>query len=319
MLPEPEIAIVTSIPPRLMREQNGRNIGDKYQVDCVSSWVAAGLNVLSVNVPDEIPELAQRFPQVQFVPAERDARAIAGRPTPLIDDLLRVLARQPQSVVGIINADLCLEARRDWIDGVRAAVASTILIGHRLDVGGWSTQAGEIVANGVPYIGGFDLFFFERNAIPDFLARGGAGQCFSIGMPWWDFWLPVAMALQGCRVALLERPVAAHLVHPIKYDPAVWEHAGAQFIDYVQRQAADPAAKVAPELAPVVERARELAPRAAKEIRQWTRGRTLDDRGDKWSGRYKTSLELYCGLTLETLRNAIGVHGQRLQAAERVG
>ncbi|MEI9987047.1 MAG: hypothetical protein WDN69_30135 [Aliidongia sp.] len=60
--------------------------------------------MLSVNSPDEIPILAERYPQVEFVPTDRDAGPIAGRKTPLIDDLLLTLARQPQSIVGIINA-----------------------------------------------------------------------------------------------------------------------------------------------------------------------------------------------------------------------
>jgi hypothetical protein len=311
----PEIAIVTSIPPRTTREQGGSNIGDQYQADCVASWMAAGFKVLSVNVRDEIPLLAQRHPDVEFVPTDRDAGAVAGRRTPLIDDLLQVLARQPQEIVGIINADLCMEVGKNWIDCVAASVASTILIGHRLDVDSWSTRAGSLVAAGAPYTGGFDLFFFEKSAIAKCLTGAGAERYFAMGMPWWDFWLPVALALQGYRVALLREPVAGHLIHPIKYDPAVWEYLGAQFVDYVLQHTAEDTAIWVPELAPVIERARELGPRAAKEIKSWTRQRALADRGDKWSNRYKTNLELYCGLTLATLRNAIGGDRARRSAA----
>jgi len=134
-------------------------------------------------------------------------------------------------------------------------------------------------------------------------------------MPWWDFWFPITLALQGYRVAMLEEPLAGHLIHPIKYDPAVWEYMGAQFVDYVCQQAADGAALAISELVPVIEGARELGPRAEKELRHWTRARALEDRGDKWSSRYKTNLELYCGLTLKTLRNAIGSDDDRRAAA----
>src|ERR1700735_4139897 len=151
----PEIAIVTSIPPRTTREQNGFDIGGHYQADCVASWVAAGFKVLSVNIREEIPLLAERYPQIEFVEAPRDARIVAGRPTPLIDDLLLVLARQPQSIVGIINADLCMETGKRWVECIRPLVLSTLLIGHRLDVASWSTQPGELKAQGVPYTGGF--------------------------------------------------------------------------------------------------------------------------------------------------------------------
>jgi hypothetical protein len=308
MPPAPKIAIATSIPPRVTREQRGSNIGEQYQADCVASWHAAGFKVLSVNVREEIPRLAQLYPQVEFVEAARDASAVAGRPTPLIEDLLLVLQRQEQAIVGIINADLCMEVGKNWIDSVTEAVPHSILIGHRLDLESWSTRAGELVAAGAPYTGGFDLFFFEQEAIAKCLSGAGAQRGFSIGMPWWDFWLPVAMALQGYQVALLREPLAGHLIHPVKYEPAVWEYMGAQFVDYV-RQAAASAAREVPELATVIERARELGPRAEKELRSWTRHRALADRGDKWSNRYKENLELYCGLTLATLRNAIGQSG----------
>jgi hypothetical protein len=312
----PEIAIVTSIPPRIMREQGGYNIGELYQADCVASWLAAGFKVLSVNVADEIPVLVERYPQVEFVSVERDARAVAGRPTPLIDDLLRVLARQTQTIVGIVNADLCMAVTDNWADYIRPAIKSSILIGHRLDLGSWSTQSGQLQATGIPYTGGFDLFFFERDAIAKFLPADGGPWCFSIGMPWWDFWLPVALALQGYRVAMLEKLIAGHLIHPIKYDPASWEYMAAQFVDYVLHHAPDGAATSVPELAPVIGWARELGPRALKEIRLWTRQRALADRGDKWSERYRVNLEHLCGTTLMTLRNAIGGVREHCDAAD---
>jgi hypothetical protein len=305
MAVEPEIAIVTSIPPRVTREQAGRNIGAQYQLDCVASWVAAGFKILSVNLPAEIELLAPRFPEIEFVPAERDAGAIAGRPTPMIEDLLLALERQPQSIVGIVNADVCMETGKSWMAAIRDEIDSTILIGHRLDLDSWSTQVGEMVAAGVPYTGGFDLFFFEKSAIRKCIGSAGGDRPFSIGMPWWDFWLPAALALQGHRVARLEAPVAGHLVHPIKYDPAAWEYMGAQLVEYVYEQARA-AAFIAPELRQMVGRAEELAPRATKEIRHWTRDRALTDRGDKWSSRYKTNLELFCGQTLMTLRDGVG-------------
>jgi hypothetical protein len=311
-----EIALVTSIPPRMTREQQGRNIGEQYQADCVASWVAAGFKVLSVNVRAEIPALAQRFPAVEFVPVDRDAASVAGRPTPLIDDLLLTLARQPQDIVGIINADLCMETGRDWIQPIKNSVASTILIGHRLDLIHWSTVPGELVASGDPYDEGFDLFFFEKSAIAQCLTGAGAERYFSLGMPWWDFWLPTALALQGYRVAKMEEPLAGHLVHPIKYDPAIWEYMGSQFIDYVRHHVRDDTAARVPELAPMIERVHLLGRRAEEEIRTWQRQRTLADRGDKWSARYRTNIELFCGLTLFTLRDQIGCGPRQMAAAD---
>ena len=67
----------------------------KYTKDhCIELWIAAGFRVLSVNFPQEIPRLSPRYPQVHFIAANRDASAILGRKTPLLVDILKVLAEQ---------------------------------------------------------------------------------------------------------------------------------------------------------------------------------------------------------------------------------
>src|ERR1700733_6230934 len=135
-----EVAIATSIPPKMTRLQNGEDIGERYQADCVASWIEAGFKVYSVNAPEEIPALAGRFPQVEFMPTDRDARAVAGRKMPFIDDLLLALARQDRLIVGIVNADICLETGRDWIGPIAGAVASNVLMGPRVDVETWPNR-----------------------------------------------------------------------------------------------------------------------------------------------------------------------------------
>src|SRR5215471_1531678 len=127
------IAVATSIPPQVARQTEGKRIDEEYQRLCVSSWVSAGFRVLSINDRDEIPQLAARYPDVQFVVTERNASAWTGRKNPYIADLLNALQDAPEPVVGIINSDLIFESSSAWGKNLPSAVANAVVIGHRYD------------------------------------------------------------------------------------------------------------------------------------------------------------------------------------------
>jgi hypothetical protein len=265
MATAPEVAIATSIPPTTKRLQNHEDIGERYQADCVASWLDAGFKVYSVNAPDEIPRLAARFPQVAFVPTDRDARVMLGRKTPMIDDLLLALARQDRPVVGIVNADICMETGRDWRGILGAAVGSTMVIGHRVDVETWPEKPGDTLVSGVPYRDGFDLFFFEKAAIPDCLAGDGAGLGFAMGTPWWDYWFPLTLAFKNYHLALLREPVAAHFIHPMNYEWDSWEQMAVRLVTFIWRHGAGSAVAGKPAFGRALEWAAKLGPQAVSE------------------------------------------------------
>ena len=123
------ITVATSIPPKLVRYQNGTDIGQEYQRLCIQSWIDAGFRVISLNFPDEIPQLKHQYPAVGFVEAYRDNSAILGRKTPLLSDLLKTLSEQKEHVVGIINSDIFLE-NQDWAAAITGAVHNAIAVAH---------------------------------------------------------------------------------------------------------------------------------------------------------------------------------------------
>ncbi|MEI9985283.1 MAG: hypothetical protein WDN69_20065 [Aliidongia sp.] len=304
MPPAPEIAIATSIPPKMTRLQNGEDIGERYQADCVASWIEAGLKVYSVNVPEEIPALAGRFPQVEFIPTDRDARAVAGRKMPFIDDLLLALARQDRPIVGIVNADICLETGRDWAGAIAAAVPSSLLMGPRVDVETWPNGAGEAVVSGTVLREGFDLFFFEKTTIVDCLAAKGADRFFSIGVPAWDYWLPVALALKGYQLVILDEPSAAHFRHPTNWDSALWEYMTEQLAECVTDHGVESVLERYPAFNPMISWAQKLGRSAAREIEQRADQCSLDDSGKTIPSRYGVELALFSQVVLGTLRAA---------------
>jgi hypothetical protein len=214
------IVVATSIHSTVVRHESGRDVGQQYQSHCIESWIGAGFRVLSLNFPDEISELAPRYPNVQFIALKRDDGARSGR-TPLLSELLNVLAGQDEDIVGIINADILLE-EKDWTSAIVPATKGAIAVAQRVDMKSFEDR------NQTPYPHGFDLFFFERREIPAAIERP-----FAMGLPWWDYYLPIAFSLRRLRINLLTAPVAFHLQHPTSYSMPVWRKMAREFAEFV--------------------------------------------------------------------------------------
>jgi len=198
------IAVATSIPPRMSRLNAGREMGEAYQDLCVRSWIENGFRVVSINHPDEIPDLAARFPDVEFIATERSARKWTGRDNPYIADLLQALTKAPEKVLGIVNADILFERSPEWKARLPSLIDGAIVIGQRCNTS--SLQDGVFLR----YLDGVDCFFFDRSFAE---AAAPIALPFAMGLPWWDIWLPYLAVIRNRRVLVVDRPAIAHLVH----------------------------------------------------------------------------------------------------------
>ena len=201
------IAIATSIPPQIARIDGGNPVGSDYQDLCIRSWQETGFQVVSVNAHDEVPALKKRFPAVRFAEVQRDARAIGGKKTPFIADMLQALLATNAPALGIANADLVFEPDAGW-HRLSPMLHRAVFASQRLDAS--SLLAGPLH----PYMG-FDCFFFDRATALE-LCRIAPG--FAIGLPWWDCWLPAAAGVAGRRFGIIRRPAVLHLSHPQAYN-----------------------------------------------------------------------------------------------------
>jgi tetratricopeptide (TPR) repeat protein len=241
------IVVATSIPPSLSRFDNGQQVGAAYQELCISSWLACGFKIISVNHREEIPALAQRFPAVQFITTERDLQHLTGRRNPYIADLLLALADRPETVAGIINSDIVLEPGPEWSASLPELTRKNVIVAQRFGTG--SLRHGLLRRN----TGGFDGFFFEKT----FAARLAAKSLpYGMGIPWWDFWLPMAFAAEGRQVAVCEAPRIVHLDHQAGWQWALWKRYGMIFAEFLEANLPAPP----PDLASVLAALRNLAP-----------------------------------------------------------
>jgi len=219
-----EIAVATSIPPELARQDAGHSLDDEYQRLCIQSWIDCGFRVLSVNDRDEIPDVAARYPAVNFVAADRNASAWSGRKTPYIADLLLALKDVPEPVLGIINSDLVFEPSSAWRMGLPALVGEALVVGQRYDT--TSLLHGTFRR----LYAGLDGFFFDKSFANKALEHA---MPFAMGLPAWDYWMPCAAAFNNYRILVADRPGFVHLDHKLAWSYATRSEFARIFANFV--------------------------------------------------------------------------------------
>jgi tetratricopeptide (TPR) repeat protein len=80
-----------------------------------------------------------------------------------------------------------------------------------------------------------------------------------MGMPWWDCWLPVALAFKGCEIRILESPSIIHLDHGKGFNRRAWRYMARRLIEYIVRSSDADESAIPPKLKPLVARCRRIA------------------------------------------------------------
>lgn len=189
------------------------------QKRAVSSWASLGGKTISANTPQEIEKLSPLFPEVHFHSLRRDARLTAQKAVPFLDDLLAIPEQNPTAKADafvLINADIILRHQPQTLQAaIQAARAGKLVCGARLDV----DDAVRSYDQTAPVIGeqskGYDYFVIPAD-LPARLPR----TKLALGMPFWDYWLPLAGLLAGAPLVEEASDFALHSRHETR-----WSHA----------------------------------------------------------------------------------------------
>lgn len=188
------------------------------QHKAVSSWHDAGFGVISVNCKEEISQLNGEFIDVDFIKVDRDAREKHGKPLVYLDDALAALKTTKASIHGIINADIILRA--PGLSGkLENIIEGQCFFANRTDV----HVIKDVDMDGSYYKLGYDLFLFDP-----LLSTRIPVNDFCLGMPWWDYWLPVAALLTGFAPVYLDSHIAFHQTHIVNYENDAFYEYGIQ-------------------------------------------------------------------------------------------
>ena len=191
------VGVVTSFMPRRIEAQRA----------ALQSWRAAGLSVVSVNSRSEAAELRGHFPDVTFKLIDQPIEDIRGRPFVPIRAMIQAAKESSADICGIVNSDIEFRGDGSFFDVVRREAPGALVFGNRIDVADAAARSGKAFRNG------YDFFFWSRENSDLFEETPMV-----LGLPWWDFWLPLHAHSQGLKIKRVVTSAMIHLVHPIGWD-----------------------------------------------------------------------------------------------------
>ncbi len=226
---KPNIVLFTSIPPQITRLIQGRDFGPQWQLTCIQSWIDSGLQVVSLNAPEEINALRSFSQSVAFREIPK------GRERPLITDFFAAAKCCENEIVGIINADCMILPQSGIAKRLSEFLTDDLVIAERVNLDQSSLRLARMSQ-------GFDAFFFKAEAIN----RIKQDDHWRIGDVWYDFWLPLAFRVAGFNIKTLPIPALLHLNHDQAWNWPAWEVEFVRLIDLVRSDNED---RFDPELA----------------------------------------------------------------------
>jgi hypothetical protein len=195
-----ELLAVTSLSPLAHHQER--------QPICLDSWVKHGLQVVSVNSSAEVALLRNRYPQVsRWVTCDKVGTTYK-RPTQLINNMLRV-ALTLDSPILVVNSDIEIYGHQSRLRDL--AISRSMAIGIRHN---YETSALHAVRE--PY--GLDAFLVYPETVKDV-----PKAIYSIGRPFWDYWLPWHMMRKGFELEWIGEPLFYHKSHQLNWSSDDWQ------------------------------------------------------------------------------------------------
>jgi len=232
-----EITLFTSLPTRLKRPVQGRDLGPAWQTACINSWKDAGFRVVSLNNSEEIAALRFYAPTIEFMEIPSDLSR------PRLTDFFDAAKSSGSEIVGIINAD-CMIVPNVELASHLPRLHNSVVIIERINLSQETLRPTGLRCTG------FDAFFFDVAA----LAQIQNDDHWHIGNVWIDYWLPFAFHRAGVAVKTLPSPLLFHLDHELAWDWGAWASEGDRVIRLLK---ADVSGRLDPALATKVSKLKQ--------------------------------------------------------------
>ncbi len=192
-----------------------RNI--ERQLECLQSWRASSDRICTINHPREQAVLGPLLPDwVEAIPVEFEPRY--GKDYLPLSMLCRTVAKMglsPNDIVTIANSDISL--REPGLLSGDDLAHCDLLYASRVDLDKEGNSLG-------PFLNGFDVFMFNAADIHLLDADG-----YYLGLPWWDYVVPLVFAKEGRKIGRIDEPVITHKAHDIDWSYENWLALGASF------------------------------------------------------------------------------------------
>lgn len=184
------------------------NPNDNFEVQskAVSSW-SNKYQVYSVNTKEEIIKINNLYPNVIFIETE-DTFVYKNKKLIKLNSILSAIDITCKSEpVAIVNSDIILNENLNLNINKRYLI-NGLFIGTRYELDGDKKY---------PFIFGYDIFIFNSNLTDIF-----KNDKYVIGMPWWDYWVPLACIKSGLNLYHIKDELIYHITHQTNYDKDIW-------------------------------------------------------------------------------------------------
>ena len=185
------------------------------QIYSTDTW-ASKFKVYSVNTKEEILKIKDKFKNVEFIETDKIID-VNGKKLIKLNAILDAIVMKKSKYSCITNSDIILNksinpkrlfSKKHLDDG--------IIVSKRYELGG---------ENIYQFEDGYDLFVFDIKNIKIFYNEG-----FALGMPWWDYWVPMMADRFLLKLYFTKNEVIYHKTHETNYSYDNWELFGNRFL-----------------------------------------------------------------------------------------
>lgn len=190
------------------------------QIYSTDTW-ASKFKVYSVNTKEEILKIKDKFKNVEFIETDKTID-VNGRKLIKLNGILDAIVMKKSKYSCITNSDTILNksidpkklfSKKHLDDG--------IIVSKRYELDGEKIYRFE---------GGYDLFVFDIKNIKIFY-----NEEFALGMPWWDFWIPMMADRFLLKLYFTKNEVIYHKTHDTNYSDDSWELFGFRFLSEIMK------------------------------------------------------------------------------------
>jgi hypothetical protein len=175
------------------------------QLNAISSWTKK-YKVYSVNRKEEIERIKDIYKDVNFIETD-DTYLYKNKKLIKLNSILDSIEKVSNGISAIINSDIILNDEVE-LNIKNRYLINGIFIGTRYEL-----DNGEKY----PFIYGYDIFIFNSKYAPLF-----KNEKYVIGMPWWDYWIPICALKNRLNVYHIKDEIIYHKTHETNYEYKIW-------------------------------------------------------------------------------------------------
>ena len=191
---------------------NGNYDEQKFAMD---SWTKK-YPVYSINTPDEIEKIRPLYPEIIFL--ENNNIVTYGKKKLTSWNAVMDAISDSGGISAFTNSDIILK------DGLKFEIDEVFFKNSIFIATRWELKR----RKKYPFPHGYDLVIMSPEK-----AKLFKNENWAIGLPWWDYWLPLSAFINGLNVYHISEEIIYHKWHETNYDKKIWQDLSKKFYEEI--------------------------------------------------------------------------------------